>query len=197
MTDSIESRRRTFQQLERLIAQGDHLHLRELQRAEISDDDYAAVVNLYHSWYEACLAILPEDLQHPFREAYTDVPLQPKLQTYLTHAREPNPTPKLEGQNFYWSPWKYRFDALFHSLYRKQHEVLWRYRERLLDMRSPVPRDLKEMFANIFSGRNHSVLTVDGLFTQAGAKRDWWVQPIHRTSLKRDRARGWFTGIQL
>jgi hypothetical protein len=197
MTNPIQSRLLIVQQLDRLIKQGDALHLGVLQRTEISDDDYAAVVNHYHGWYEACLSIVPEDLQHAFRDSYTDVPLQPKLQTYLKHAREPNPTPKPESRNSYWSPWKYRFDATFHSLYRKQQDVLWRYRERLLDIPSAVPRDLKDMFANIFSGKSHSVLTVDGLFMQAGAQRDWWVQPIHRSGLKRDRARGWFTGIQL
>jgi hypothetical protein len=197
MTDPVQTRFSTFRHLERLITQGQALQLGALQRKEIADDDYTAIVTEYHVWYQACLAFLPEDLQYDFREPYIDKTLRPQLQTYLKQAREPNPTPKPQDVRGYWSPWKYPFNSHSSFLFHRQQEVLSRYRQRLLDIPSAVPGELRDLFANIFSGKKHSTSTVDGLFMQAGAKREWWVRPMYVSSTKRDRALGWFTGIQL
>jgi hypothetical protein len=197
MTDSVQTRVATFQQLERLIRQAQQIQLDALQRADLADEDYAAVVSHYQRWFDACLALLPPDLQHAFRDAYADLPLHPRLETYLKAAREPNPTPRPEPPTPAWSPWRYPFNYSFAYLFSNQQKVLSTFRERLMDIISRVPRDLKELIAAIFSGKEHSVFTVDGLFAQAGARREWWVKPVSSSGKKRDRVRGWFAGILL
>jgi hypothetical protein len=197
MTDPVQARIATFQQLERLIEQARQIQLDALQRADLPAEDYAAVVQHYQRWFAACLALLPADLQPAFRDAYADVPLHPRLETYLKSAREPNPTPSTESPASSWSPWRYPFNYGFAYLFSNQQKVLFTFRERLMDIFSRVPRDLKDLVAAIFSGKEHSVFTVDSLFTQAGARREWWVKPGALSGKKRDRVRGWFAGILL
>ncbi|HYF61903.1 MAG TPA: hypothetical protein VD886_03765, partial [Herpetosiphonaceae bacterium] len=193
MTDPVPDRRAAFQQLERLIAQSERLYLEALQQPQLAAEDYAALVKQYQGWYAAGLAALPEDLGQAFRAAYEDLPFQPRLETYLAHARDPNPDP--EQRSAARSPWKYPFDYGFHQLVNDQRSTLYAFRARLLALLSAVPGELKDLVASVFGGKDHSVLTVDSLFAQAGARREWWVRPAAVTGKKRDRVRGWLDGV--
>lgn len=197
MSDATQTRLSAFRYLETLITQSNRLNLAALQKKDLDDQDYAAIVAQYRTWFTACLTALPADLHQAFRDPYDDEPLNPKLAMYLIKAREPNSIPKPEKALGYWSPWKYDYNMRFERLVMQQQQVLQQYRQRLLDIPSLVPHELKQLFANIFSGKHYSVVTIDGMFSQAGAQQSWWIAARSSPGGKPGRALGWFDGILL
>jgi hypothetical protein len=197
MSDLAQSRLAAFQQLERLLEEAQRLQLGALQHPDLADADYATLAAHYHTWYAACLEALPDDLRQAFREAYDDAPLRPRLETYLARAREPNPTTRTVRNQDYWSRWQYPYQPVFQQLFEQQLQALAAYRQRLMDIPSPLPMALKELLANILGGRHYAIALIDELFIHAGGELSWWVAPQRPASGKYGHVWGWLDGILL
>jgi len=203
VSKAVDVRLLRFQRLQTALDRGHAVdsYLRQLQPTHgVVDPDRAAqLADAYRTWYTATQELIPADLHGRFMDAYEGEILKPRLRFYLTHFMEENPTPPATKQPVL-SRWKHPYSMHYQRYMHEQLEVVAEVRQRSMDTPSVVPMALKHLIAQPFRGRKHSVLTVNGIFEGAGAKRAWLLKvPQHGLydGQKVTQVWRWLDGIRL
>lgn len=201
-----EERRSRFKALQAAYARGLEVtsYLQQLQSAHtpLAQVEAQQRIDAYHAWFRQTVVLLNDDERGRFEFAYTGEPLKPRLHHYLTHyaderAVDARPTQPQVARLY---RWQHPYSMQYQRYMDEQINIVAAARKRIMDSPSLIPKELIDCMGKPFMGRKHTLLTVDGLFTDAGADPSWQVYPPRRglaSSQKVTRIWSWIDGIRL
>jgi hypothetical protein len=178
--------------LNTLLAQADTIkHLLKQVMADLSNTACCHTFQTtYMHWYEACCALLPDDLFSDFEKAYAvsrgGMPHIQHIMALLT--REDNaPSPSHLWSNLH--SFEYPFD--------EQVQVLLVTRRRWFTRPSQIPYSLKHTLATVCK-KSYRRFGIEDLFINNRCAPSWWIHPLKPVDSERmELVFGWLDSILL
>lgn len=176
-----EERRSRFKALHAAYDHGLEVkaYLQRLQSAQpLTPVETQQRIDAYQTWFRQTMVLLNDDERVQFEFAYTGDPLKPRLQHYLTHYAEERAADALPKQPHVARLYRWSYPYSTYQRYLdEQISIVATARRRMLDGPSALPKELIPLISAPFASRNHTSLSIDGIFLSAGADRAWYVYP--------------------